>query len=206
MTGLAPRCDDAGDTDLRSIPSDGDLRSFSEDTSLPLPLPRLLTTLISGESDVFLDGVRPALDFNFLSEYTLPFALLDFDDGRSSLLVNTFNSYGLNANGFTDSGDAVAFGVFDWANADGGDFEDDEDESDDFLFLSIDNSGLTVDESAPIWLHVCAKSASGLFLASNCNGNRKYSLLFFFRVQKIFRQPFLSVWHRKDGIKFIITI
>lgn len=50
------------------------------------------------------------------------------------------------------------------------DAADDADEADDaefdFLFLSSDNKGFTADESAPIWEHVCANKAKGLFLVS----------------------------------------
>lgn len=39
----------------------------------------------------------------------------------------------------------------------------------DFFFSSGGRSGLAGEVSAPIWLQVCAKSASGLFLESICN-------------------------------------
>lgn len=88
------------------------------------------------------DGTR-ALDLVF-SSYKLPFELLVFDDGRSSVrVVNTFVSYGLKASGRLTGGDALDFGVFDMVD---GDFD-----VSDFLFLSnaLDD-GLMVDESAPI--------------------------------------------------------
>lgn len=72
--------------------------------------------------------------------------LLDFDDGRSSVLrVSTFNSYGLNASGRVSCGDVFDRGVFDMVD---GDFDD---VSDDFLPLSIDpDEGLIAAVSAPI--------------------------------------------------------
>lgn len=97
---------------------------------------------------------------------------LAFDVGLPSscpvvfFLVTTLVSYGLNASVLLSDGlPRVLRSNF----AAGGDlalelptlllFEE--------LFSNGETSGF-VGESAPIWLHVCAKSAKGLFFASNC--------------------------------------
>lgn len=91
------------------------------------------------------DGTRALLTLNFSSQ-TLPFALLDFEDGRSSVvddLVSTFDSYGLNASGRISCGEVLDFGVFEMVD---GDF----DASDFNLFFSDEALDFTAAESAPI--------------------------------------------------------
>lgn len=169
IIGLAPRCELlSGDVDFRSDPL-GVTFPLSDRESL------LFTTLISGELALLRDGTRALL--LDLSSQTLSLTLLDFDDGRSSERLSTFISYGLNANGLVSCG-VVDFGVLTWFD---GDFDDS-----DFLFLSIANNGFTADESAPIWLQVCANKANGLFFESSCNWEkRKKILLIFFFLEKI---------------------
>lgn len=167
MIGLEPRWDNpSGEIDL-----------LSEALGVCLPFSRLLllcwlcATLISGELFILLrEGTRALFTLNFSSQ-TLPFALLDFDDGRSSAvddddLVSTFISYGLNASGRISCGDVFDFGVFEMVDGD-------LDVSVFNLFFSDETVGFTAAESAPIWLHVWAKSASGLFLASIWNYEKK---------------------------------
>lgn len=103
-------------------------------------------------------------------------------------MVSTFISYGLKAS--LISGDASDFSVFtdgdlellEWPpfSMEPADETEDDDDDEDFLFFSDgETRDLTVifPESAPIWLHVCAKSASGLFLASNCKVKEKKTVL-----------------------------
>lgn len=164
IIGLCPRAD-AGDdfcsNDGELLPASGFGVAF--------------VLCVAGDED-FLSGVEVS---DFFSSVLL-FCTLDFDVGRDSsdFFVTTLFSYGLKAN-------LLSFGVERWTFSDFSlDAAGDErvfDESEDvfFVFSNGEINGFDDGVSAPIWLHVWANRAKGLFFASNCKEKKPNSYWYF---------------------------
>lgn len=161
----------------------GDPSVFSRSTGVFLSANGVVLTVawLAGDADFRPTGVRFPDDF--FSAWLLSLALtlswpltlwtLAFDAGLLSsvdFFETTLVSYGLNASDFPSDG---LLRVLRSNFAAGGDFAF----APPFMLFGVLSRGEIkgfVGESAPIWLHVCANKANGLFFASNCKVKRKY--------------------------------
>lgn len=148
--GVLRPCPTDGDADLRPrgvpLPDDEEEDDFFSIILSQTPTPTALSWVALKLCTLVLDPGLTSSD----------------DDDDDDFFVVTFVSYGLKPSGFDSAGLLRVRSTF----VAGGDlvFEPE------ITFDGFSNGDIIgfVGESAPIWLHVWARRASGLFLASNC--------------------------------------